>query len=138
MTWGIHLPTLNAILNFTSAVCLALGYYFIKRGNVEAHKRSMITAFCVSSVFLVSYIVHHVIHGSTRFTGSGLIRTVYFSILLTHTLLAVTVAPLAVTTIFRGLKGRIPEHRRLARWTWPVWMYVSVTGVVIYLMLYRF
>ncbi len=138
MTWGIHLPTVNAVLNFASAVLLALGFFFIKRKNIEAHKRCMIAAFCVSSVFLVSYLLHHALHGSTRFGGTGVMRTVYFSILITHTFLAAAVAPLAITTIFRGLKGRIPEHRRLARWTWPVWMYVSVTGVVIYLMLYRF
>jgi putative membrane protein len=134
---GLHLPTLNAILNFSSAVCLSLGLWFIKNGRVEAHKRTMITAFCISTVFLVSYLTWHAQHGSTRFTGTGSIRTVYFAILLTHTLLAAAVAPLAITTLFRGLSGRFPEHRRLARWTWPVWMYVSVTGVVVYWMLYR-
>lgn len=133
----LHLPTVNSVLNFSAAVCLFLGWRFIKKGNIEAHKKTMITAFCISSVFLASYLYHHYHAGSTRFTGQGWIRWVYFSILLSHTVLAMAAAPMAIATLFRGLRGNFDAHKRLARWTWPIWMYVSVTGVVIYLMLYR-
>jgi len=131
------LPTLNAFLNGTSAVLLALGFYFIKKGNITAHKRAMTGAFTISCLFLISYLTYHYRFGSTRFAGDGAARTVYLGILLSHTILAAVVAPMAITTFIRALRGRFVEHRRIARYTWPVWIYVSVTGVVIYWMLYQ-
>jgi uncharacterized membrane protein YozB (DUF420 family) len=138
MMFGIHLPTLNAVLNGTSAVLLGLGFYFIKTGNIAAHKRAMTGAFIVSSVFLASYLTYHYRYGSTHFSGSGPIRAIYFAILISHTILAAVVAPMAILTFVRALRGRFVEHKKIARLTWPVWIYVSITGVVIYLMLYRF
>ena len=137
MMFGVHLPTLNAFLNGTSAVLLALGFYFIKTGNIPAHKRAMTAAFIVSSIFLASYLTYHYRFGSTKFPGHGPMRTMYFTILLSHTLLAVVVAPMAIMTFIRALRGKYVEHRKIARFTWPIWIYVSITGVVIYLMLYR-
>lgn len=134
---GIHLPSVNAVLNSTSAVLLALGFYFIKKGNIPAHKRAMTGAFAVSTVFLASYLYYHYTSGSTKFQGQGILRVVYFSILLSHTLLAVAVAPMAITTFWRGLSGKFVEHRKIARYTWPLWIYVSITGVVVYVMLYQ-
>ena len=134
---GFSLPALNASLNLTAAVLLSFGLYFIRHGNVAAHKRCMIAAFCVSTAFLISYLIHHARAGHVRFSGVGPIRTVYLWILLTHTVLAAVIAPMAIVTLRRALRGRFVEHRRLARWTWPIWIYVSVTGVVIYWMLYR-
>ena len=137
MTEGLHLPTLNAILNSSSAVLLGLGYWFIRKRNIAAHRATMTGAFLVSVVFLVSYLTYHATAGSTRFTGTGAIRAVYFAILLSHTVLAAVVAPMAIGTMARAVRGRFPEHRKLARLTWPLWIYVSVTGVVVYWMLYR-
>lgn len=137
MMFGVHMPSLNAVLNGTSAVLLALGFYFIKTGNIAAHKRAMTAAFVVSSVFLVSYLTYHYRFGSTHFRGHGPLRKVYFAILISHTLLAVVVAPMAIVTFVRALRGKYVEHRKIARVTWPVWIYVSVTGVVVYWMLYR-
>jgi uncharacterized membrane protein YozB (DUF420 family) len=131
------LPTLNAFLNATSAALLLVGWTFILRKNREAHRRTMIAAFVCSTVFLTSYLVYHAQVGSVRFPGTGGARTLYFAILLTHTVLAAAVAPMAVTTLVFAWKGRIEKHRRLARWTLPIWLYVSVTGVVVYVMLYR-
>lgn len=131
------LPTLNAFLNATSAVLLLLGWTLIRRGNRDAHRRAMTAAFVCSGVFLVSYLVYHAQVGSVRFTGTGGARTLYFAILLTHTVLAAAVAPMAVTTFVLAWTGRFEKHRRLARWTLPIWLYVSVTGVAIYVMLYR-
>jgi uncharacterized membrane protein YozB (DUF420 family) len=131
------LPTVNAALNATAAVLLATGYRMIRRGRREAHRRLMLAAFSVSVLFLVSYLVYHYEVGSVRFTGTGPIRTVYFTILISHTILAAAVPPLAVATLWRALKGRLEAHRRLARWTFPIWLYVSASGVAVYWMLYR-
>jgi uncharacterized membrane protein YozB (DUF420 family) len=131
------LPTLNACLNATSAVLLVLGRLAIARGDRAAHKRFMISTMGVSVAFLVSYLVFHALRGSTPFTGTGTVRTVYFTILVTHSILAAAVVPMAIITLRRGLAAAYPLHRAIARWTFPVWLYVSVTGVVVYLMLYH-
>lgn len=131
------LPAVNAALNATASVLLVLGYALIRRRHIQAHQRVMIAAFTVSVLFLASYLVYHSQVGSVRFQRTGAIRTVYLSILLTHTVLAAAVPVLAILTLRRALRGRFDRHRRLARWTLPVWLYVSVTGVVIYVMLYR-
>ena len=131
------LPALNAVLNATAAGLLICGYALIRRRRIQAHKRVMLTAFIVSVAFLVSYLVYHYQAGSVRFQKTGLIRAVYLSILLTHTVLAALVPPLAVLTLRQALRERFDRHRRLARWTLPVWLYVSLTGVIIYWMLYR-
>lgn len=131
------LPTLNAILNSTSAVLIVIGYCLIRARRIEAHRRTMLAAFTTSTLFLISYLVYHAQVGSVHFKGTGAIRIVYFTILLTHTILAAVVAPMVVVTLFRGLKGRFEKHRKLARVTLPVWLYVSVTGVVVYGMLYH-
>lgn len=130
------LPTLNATLNGLSAVLLVTGYTFIRRGHREAHKRCMLAALAVSVAFLTSYVIYHLNAGSKPFAGQGAIRLLYFAILVTHVILAVTIVPLALVTARRGLRGDFDRHVRLARWTFPLWLYVSVTGVVIYLMLY--
>jgi uncharacterized membrane protein YozB (DUF420 family) len=131
------LPALNATLNATSALCLTLGYIFIRRRDRVNHKRAMLTALGTSALFLVSYVIYHANVGSKPFPGQGPIRTVYLTILLTHIVLAAVIVPMALITANRGLKARFERHVALARWTLPVWMYVSVTGVVIYLMLYK-
>jgi putative membrane protein len=131
------LPALNAFLNASSAVLLATGYVLIRRGRRDAHKRVMLAALASSALFLTSYLVYHAQVGSVRFRGQGAVRTVYFTILLTHTVLAVAIVPLVATTLVPALRGRFDRHRRLARITLPLWAYVSVTGVVIYWMLYR-
>ena len=131
------LPALNATLNATSAVLLTIGWILIRRGRWRQHRAFMIAAFSTSVLFLISYLTYHAHAGSKHFTGQGTIRVVYFSILLTHTVLAVTIVPLALITLSRGLSSRFDRHRAIARWTLPLWMYVSVTGVVVYLMLYR-
>ena len=130
------LPTLNATLNATSAVLLALGYRFIRRRRIAAHRACMLAAFGVSIVFLVSYLVYHVQVGSVRFPWTGWVRGLYLTILATHTVLAALVPPLAIITLYRALGGQFERHRRIARWTFPIWFYVSVTGVVVYWMLY--
>jgi uncharacterized membrane protein YozB (DUF420 family) len=131
------LPTLNATLNATSAVLLSLGYHFIRQRNTPAHKRCMLAALITSTLFLISYLIYHFQVGSVRFQGHGATRTLYLTILLTHTVLAVVIVPLVLITVFRALKSRFGQHRLIARWTLPLWFYVSVTGVVIYCMLYR-
>jgi putative membrane protein len=131
-----QLPSVNAALNSLSAAFLILGFLFIKSKNIKAHKACMLAAFTSSSLFLISYLVYHYQVGSVPFKGQGAIRTLYFSILLTHTILAATVVPLALITLTRALKQRFAAHRRIARWTFPIWLYVSVTGVVVYWMLY--
>jgi uncharacterized membrane protein YozB (DUF420 family) len=131
------LPHVNAGLNATSAVLLSAGYYFIRRGRVTAHLRCMIAAVVVSLVFLASYLLYHYSHGSTRFAGQGAIRPIYFTILLTHTVLAVAIVPLVITTVRRAWRGQFDRHSRVARWTLPLWAYVSVTGVVVYILLYQ-
>ena len=131
------LPTLNAFLNATSAVLLLVGWRLIRRRDRAAHHRVMTAAFVTSALFLVSYLVYHAQVGSVRFPGRGGARTLYLAILLTHTVLAAAVAPMAVTTFVLASRGRFERHRRLARITLPIWLYVSVTGVVVYVMLYR-
>src|SRR5581483_5304503 len=127
----------NATLNGTSAVLIATGRTLIRRGQVVAHRACMIAAVVSSSLFLVSYVYYHAHVGSVHFKGQGWVRSVYFSILLTHTVLAAVIVPLVIVTLARGLRGVFDRHRAVARWTFPLWLYVSVTGVVIYLMLYR-
>jgi putative membrane protein len=136
MLYVSDLPTLNAALNATSAVLLSLGYYFIRKKALAAHKRCMLAAFATSTLFLISYLVYHYHVGSVRFSGSGWIRSVYFTILLTHTILAAAIVPLVLVTLRRAWRARFDKHKRIARWTLPLWLYVSVTGVVIYWMLY--
>jgi uncharacterized membrane protein YozB (DUF420 family) len=131
------LPTVNAVLNATAAVLLVWGYRLIRRKRVETHRRVMIAAFAVSCLFLVCYLVYHAQVGSVRFPHTGALRTVYLGILGTHTVLAAAVPVLAIITLRRGLAGRYDRHRRIARWTLPIWLYVSVTGVVVYGMLYH-
>jgi protein SCO1/2/putative membrane protein len=132
-----NLPALNAFLNATSAVLLIIGYRLICCGKVEAHRRAMIAAFAVSVLFLISYLIYHSQVGSVRYQKTGAIRAVYLTILGTHTVLAALVPFLAVITLYRGLKRSDARHRRIARWTLPIWLYVSVTGVIVYLMLYQ-
>ncbi len=135
---SVHdLPSVNAALNATAAVLLLWGYTLIRRKRVQAHRRVMITAFVVSSLFLICYLVYHAQVGSVRFRHTGPIRTVYLSILATHTVLAAAVPVLAIITLSRALRQRYDKHRKIARWTLPIWLYVSVTGVVVYLMLYH-
>jgi uncharacterized membrane protein YozB (DUF420 family) len=131
------LPAVNAVLNSISALLLVLGFVFIKRKQIARHRACMLAAFGVSAVFLVCYLVHHAQVGSVPFKGTGLLRALYFAILIPHVLLAAAVLPLAITTISRGLKGNVAKHKPLARVTLPVWLFVSVTGVVVYLMLYQ-
>ena len=131
------LPGLNAVLNATAAVLLIVGWRLIRARRIQAHRRVMVTAFCVSIAFLISYLVYHYNVGSVRFQGTGTIRTVYLTILLTHTVLAAAVPFLAVSALWLGWKGQYQSHRRIAVWALPVWLYVSVTGVVVYWMLYR-
>ena len=131
------LPAVNAALNGTSLVLLLLGFWNIKRGKKEAHRLCMGSAFLVSILFLACYLWYHAHIGSKPFPGQGWVRPVYFTILLTHTVLAAAIVPLVLVTLSRGLKRQDARHRALARWTLPIWMYVSVTGVVIYLMLYQ-
>jgi uncharacterized membrane protein YozB (DUF420 family) len=131
------LPALNATLNASSALLLAVGYAFIRAGRKKAHRNCMLAALTSSGLFLTSYLVYHFQVGSVPFKGHGTVRTVYFAILLTHTVLAVAIVPLVGVTVVRALRERFPAHRRIARITLPLWAYVSVTGVVIYWMLYR-
>ena len=130
-------PALNASLNGTTAVLLLIGWALIKSGRREAHRWTMVAAFLCSAVFLACYLWYHFHVGSVRFVKTGPIRALYFTILLTHTILAVLVLPLILRTLFLAAKGRFEEHRRAARWAFPVWLYVSVTGVTVYWMLYR-
>ena len=131
------LPALNATLNFTSAVLVATGIYFIRNGRRAAHKACMLAALAVSALFLTSYLFYHYNVGSVRFEGEGWIRTVYLSILLTHTVLAAAIVPMILRTVYLAWHNRLVNHVRIARWTFPIWIYVSVTGVVVYLMLYQ-
>jgi len=132
-------PALNAFLNGTSAVLIGAGYYCIKSGRRETHKRFMLTAFVTSTLFLISYLYYHLVlrAGVTHFKGEGLWRPIYFAILLSHTFLAVVVVPFVLVTLYRALKGNFARHKAIARWTFPIWLYVSVTGVVIFVMLYE-
>jgi uncharacterized membrane protein YozB (DUF420 family) len=130
-------PTLNAALNAASAVLLLVAYRAIRRLDVETHRRWMLAAATTSALFLVSYLAYHARVGSVRFAGTGAARSVYFAILGSHTFLAIVVLPLVLRTLYLGLKRRDDRHRRIARWTFPIWLYVSVTGVIVYLMLYH-
>ena len=132
-----QLPELNAVLNSLSAMLLIAGYGLIRRKKIRAHRACMIAAFVTSTLFLISYLTYHYHHGSTRFQGQGWVRPVYFTILITHTTLAAVIVPFALTTLYRATRGSFARHARVARWTLPMWLYVSVTGVVVYLMLYQ-
>ena len=137
------LPHLNATLNATSGVFLIIGFYFIRTKQISRHRASMLTAASVSAVFLACYLTHHALRtyyfglGPTRFTGEGLIRPIYFTILTSHTILAAVVTPFVLLTVWRGLKGQYDKHMKIARLVFPVWLYVSVTGVIVYLLLYQ-
>ena len=135
--WVSYLPTVNASLNGMATLLLVMGYVLIRMQRIEAHKRTMLSAFGVSVVFLICYLIYHAYAGSKPFAGTGFIRTVYFGILISHIVLAALVPVLAAVTIYRGLKGQFDKHRKIARVTYPIWLYVSVTGVIIYFMLYH-
>src|SRR5215467_16234611 len=131
------LPAVNATLNAIAAVLLTIAFVLIRNGRIQAHRRTMLAAFATSSLFLVCYIVYHAQVGSVRFTRQGFVRPLYFGILITHVTLAAAVLPLAIITLSRGLKARYDRHRAIARWTLPIWLYVSVTGVLVYVLLYQ-
>jgi uncharacterized membrane protein YozB (DUF420 family) len=131
------LPAVNATLNATSGILLLVAYVLIRARRIEQHRAVMIAAFVTSSLFLTSYLIYHAQVGSVPFTRHGFVRPLYFGILITHVTLAVVTLPLAIVTLSRGLKRRYPQHRRIARWTFPIWMYVSVTGVLVYVLLYQ-
>lgn len=131
------LPTLNAILNATSGILLTCGYIFIRSRRVQAHRACMISALISSTLFLISYLVYHYYVGATRFAGTGAARIIYFIILTTHTILAAVIVPFVIVTVTRALRDQFPQHKRIARWTLPMWLYVSVTGVIVYMMLYH-
>ena len=132
-----YLPHVNACLNGTSAVLLFTGYTFIRSRNVAAHRACQIAALIVSLLFLASYLTYHYHHGSTRFQGAGIVRPIYFTILTSHTILAIVIVPLVALTFYRALRNDFARHRRIARITLPLWLYVSITGVIVYLMLYQ-
>ncbi len=132
-----NLPTLNALLNSLSGVLLTSGYVLIRQGWIRAHRACMLAAFITSTVFLISYLIYHANVGTVAFTGQGGIRIAYFAILISHVVLAALILPLALVTLYRALRGQFEHHRRIARWTLPVWLYVSVTGVIVYFMLYH-
>lgn len=131
------LPAVNATLNAVAATLLVVGYVEIRRGRIRQHRRAMLAAFATSALFLLSYVVYHANAGSRPFTGQGPVRTVYFAILATHVVLAAAILPLALVTLSRALAERFDRHVPIARWTLPIWLYVSVTGVIVYLMLYQ-
>ena len=131
------LPTVNASLNATAAILLSLGYGFIRKGKTLAHRNCMVAAFVVSTLFLACYLYYHAYTGSKSFGGASPVKWLYFAILISHIVLAIVIVPMALLTLYRAYKKQYDRHRRIARWTWPLWMYVSVTGVVIYLMLYQ-
>ena len=131
------LPAINASLNALSGVLLLTGYFLMRARRIELHRWFMLAAFGASSLFLISYVTYHAQVGSVRFTRQGFVRPLYFTILITHVSLAAVVLPLAIVTLTRGLKARYPQHRRIARWTFPLWLYVSVTGVLVYILLYQ-
>jgi putative membrane protein len=132
-----YFPALNATLNGTSALLLVTGRYLISRGKILAHRACMIAAVIASALFLCCYLYFHFHAGNILFLGQGWVRPLYFTILISHVTLAIVIVPLAIVTLARGLGGRYPQHRAIARWTWPLWMYVSVTGVIVYFMLYQ-
>ncbi len=126
------LPALNSLFNACSAICLCVGFVYIRRREIEKHKRSMLTAFVFSSLFLVSYIIHHSLHGDTHFVRIGLFRTIYLSILASHIVASMVALPFVLITFFFSLSGRFRQHRKIARYTFPIWLYVSVTGVIVF------
>ena len=130
------LPTLNALLNATSAVLLTVGYTLVRRGRIDAHRRCMLAACGTSALFLISYVIYHLNVGSVPFTGQGAVRGFYFVVLISHIILAALIGPLAIITLAHALRERFDRHRRIARWTLPLWLYVSVTGIIVYVMLY--
>jgi len=130
-------PALDAALNAASAALLIAGYTFIRRKRIGAHRAAMISAFFTSSLFLICYLYYHSHHGITRFQGQGAVRAVYFALLISHTVLAVVIVPLVLVTLYWAITGRFDKHPKIARWTLPLWLYVSVTGVVVYWMLYH-
>jgi putative membrane protein len=132
------LPLVNACLNFSAFVTLFVAWIKIKQGKREEHKRLMLLALAISSIFLVSYVTYHYFHGRTTYQGQGILRTIYFFILATHTPLAMTVVPLAIVALVFAFKGKFESHKKVTRFLYPIWVYVSITGVVIYLMLYVF
>ncbi|MGH9971029.1 MAG: DUF420 domain-containing protein [Pyrinomonadaceae bacterium] len=132
-----YLPHLNALLNSTSTVLLVTGYLFIRSGRIKAHRNCQISALITSTFFLASYLTYHYYHGETKFLGQGIVRPLYFTILITHVILAIVILPLVLITAYRAVRGDFLRHRKIARWTLPLWLYVSVTGVIVYLMLYR-
>lgn len=131
------LPAVNACLNSLSAIFLSAGYFFIRRKNQTAHRNCMVSAVVTSTLFLICYLIYHFYAGRTVFNDPAWFRPIYLTILLTHTVLAVVILPLVLVTLTRALRQRFDAHKRIARWTWPIWMYVSVTGVIIYLLLYQ-
>lgn len=131
------LPAVNATLNGISGILLVVAYLLIRARRIEQHRKVMIAAFVTSSLFLVCYVIYHAQVGSVRFTRQGFVRPVYFTILITHVALAAVVLPMAIVTLSRGLKARYAQHRRIARWTFPIWLYVSITGVLVYVLLYQ-
>ena len=131
------LPALNAALNSLATAFLVAGYVFVRRGRIGAHRLAMLSALGTSAAFLTSYVIYHAHAGSRPFTGTGVVRLVYFVILISHVILAMAIVPMVLITVSRALAGRYDPHRRIARITWPLWMYVSVTGVIVYVMLYR-
>lgn len=135
--WIGHLPAVNASLNALSGILLLIGYAFMKKGRIRAHRRTMIAATVTSGIFLVSYLIYHYQARMTPFAGTGGWRTLYFSILISHVILAIAIVPLALMTLRRGLRGAIPAHKRIARVTFPLWVYVSATGVLVYFFLYQ-
>lgn len=135
--WYTALPHLNALLNATSGLLLTAGYVLIRRRRVLLHLACMIAALVSSALFLISYLVYHYYHGTTRFAGQGLVRPLYFILLGTHTVLAAVILPFIVLTLYRAARREFDRHRRIARWTFPMWLYVSVTGVLVYLLLYQ-
>ena len=132
-----YLPAVDATLNAASAVLLACGFFFIRRKNIRAHKACMLSAFATSVLFLACYLTYHYFHGVTRFPGHGFVRSFYLTLLGSHTVLAMVIVPLVLTTLYRAWRQRFGQHRRIARWTLPLWLYVSVTGVAVYWMLYH-
>ena len=133
--WVSELPAVNAGLNFLSAVCLVMGIVFIKQGKKEEHKKAMISALMFSTFFLISYLIYHYFHGDSRFMGQGLLRPVYFFILISHIVLTIAGLPLILSTAYLGLASQFESHKKWARWTFPIWLYISVTGVMIYIFL---
>ncbi|RMG22662.1 MAG: DUF420 domain-containing protein [Armatimonadetes bacterium] len=136
MEWVERLPTFNALCNASSAALLITGYLFIRQGRIAQHRLCMLSALAASLLFLAGYLTYHAYHGTTRFPDLGLVRTVYLTILTTHTILAIAIVPMVVMTLHRAFTARFDRHKAIARWTLPLWLYVSVTGVLIYFFLY--